>query len=151
MVSAEGFSVDAPPKTTKAALSTFRSPPQNNDVLKVYDKALCEQGIEDEINFSEAVGRDKSSNILDDQSGHLGTTKASPPQGRSEKEVKLAGFKAKMADAEERRKEDQKKVREQLVKFRQMREQRFERLIDGVFEDEKLVMKASTILRHKES
>lgn len=147
MTVTEGSLVDAHPrKSMKAALSTFRPPPQYNDVVRVYDKVLVEQGVDDEPDLPEAVGKSQ------DEQSQAGKTKAqsSVPQGRSEKEVKLAGCKVKMQIAEEGRKEDQKILRERVDKFKQMREQRFERLSDSIFENEKLVMETATILRNKE-
>jgi hypothetical protein len=127
----------------KEPLSTFRSPSQNKDVLRVYDKACLEQGIEgeDDIKPPEITGADKEKTSPD-----LSKT----PKPRSMKEVKTASFKIKMAEAEERRKEDQKDLRARVDKLRQMREQRFERLTDGIFDNEKLIMEAAGMLRSKE-
>jgi len=134
---------DARRKTMKEPLSTFRSPSQNKDVLRVYDKACLEQGIEGEedIKPPEITEKDKTSPDVQ------------PPQPsvRTMKEVRMASNKIKMADAEEKRKEDQKDLRARVEKLRQMREQRFERLTDGIFENEKLIMEAAGILRSKES
>jgi hypothetical protein len=131
----------------------------------VYDKALIEQGqAEENPNPPEEAVKEKSSK---EQSRGLDLTEQSPnavkakaqssrgleaaPQGRSPKEVKTAGYKVKMADAEESRKEDQKLIRERIDKHKQMREQRFERMTENIFSNEKLVMEVAGTLRAKES
>eukprot|EP00746_Dinoflagellata_sp_MGD_P161284 gnl/MRDRNA2_/MRDRNA2_88373_c0_seq1.p1 gnl/MRDRNA2_/MRDRNA2_88373_c0~~gnl/MRDRNA2_/MRDRNA2_88373_c0_seq1.p1 ORF type:complete len:424 (-),score=87.99 gnl/MRDRNA2_/MRDRNA2_88373_c0_seq1:130-1401(-) len=134
--------VDAHRKTMKEPLSTFRKPSQNKDVLRVYDKACLEQGIEGEEDIKPPEITEKDTTNVQ---------KAPQPSTRNMKEVKMASCKIKMAEAEERRKEDQKDLRARVEKLRQMREQRFERLTDGIFENEKLIMEAASILRSKEA
>lgn len=127
--------------TSKAKLSTFRSPPPHNEVLRVYDKAFLEQGIEggEDIKPPEIAEKEQP------------PKNPSKPVFRNPKDVKMASNKVKMADAEERRKEDQKDIREQVGKLKQMREQRFERMSDSIMDNAKLVMEAAGVLRSKES
>lgn len=128
----------------KAALSTFRSPRQKCEVLRVYDKALLEQAIDDDAKSPDKSSKGSPGRIL-------GKANAQDSQGRSRREVKMVGVRAKMEVKEEQRKGDQKELRERVERLKQMREQRFERLNDGIFHNDKFVMDAASVLRTKES